>query len=129
MEIAEEEIKKYQNLYPGKSDEIWESFSILKASQPMRDKAEYIYRKHVQELLERVASGEDTSAPTGPELLSYMSEMSLRAPLTHDAAAAYYRVASECFPNKDFGPEIRPTWEGGVQQFLNELKSKITVNR
>jgi len=45
-----------------------------------------LYRWHIRELLRRAAAGEPLDEPTRAETLAVLSESSLNAPLSHDAA-------------------------------------------
>jgi len=61
MEIAEEEIARAQERWPEKRKEIWDTFKYLGLGTCTIPEgyADRLYRAHCQEILERVARGED----------------------------------------------------------------------
>lgn len=80
MEISEEEIESAQARHPWKSGLIWNAFTLLQGTYPLSGKSDDLYRAHCRELLERVAEGVDTSHPTKAEILSFLVDLTLKAP-------------------------------------------------
>lgn len=59
-----------------------------------------LYRPHVAELLRRIVEGGDLRDPTAAEMLGLVAESTLAAPPTSQAAALYFRLFRELFPEK-----------------------------
>jgi hypothetical protein len=91
MARAEEEIEAAQHRHPAAADRIWNSFSLLRPTQPLM-RTEMVYRAHCRELLDRVARGDDTRPGTTAECCAALSEASLRAPLRSSGVGLYARM-------------------------------------
>ena len=85
IEVAEEEIEKAKTEFPDKADLIHQCFLPLQRPRVLRGK-DTLYWWHIRELLRRAAAGEALDEPTRAETLAVLSETSLDAPLSHDAA-------------------------------------------
>jgi hypothetical protein len=106
MNWAEEEIAAASGRHPGQADAIYHSFRILLP----RDigpgmGTEFVYRGHVQELLERVAAGADLRPATAAEVCLALVETSLRAPMHGTAAGLYFRMWLAGFPDNPLTAE------------------------
>jgi hypothetical protein len=100
MDWAEEEIAAASRRYPGRADAIYHAFAVLLP----RDigpgmGTEFVYRGHVQELLQRVAAGADLRPATAAEVCLALVETSLRAPMHGPAAGLYFRMWLRAFPD------------------------------
>src|SRR5437016_3464821 len=70
MDWAEDEISKAQQRHPECADVLYHAFRLLTPSPipQQASPAEFVYRSHCRELLERVASGQDTRPATDAEI-------------------------------------------------------------
>ncbi|MFB7378591.1 hypothetical protein ACFC6U_27855 [Kitasatospora purpeofusca] len=104
MEWAEEEIEaarqRHQETARGP---LWRSFSLATPTLDLLMN-ERLYRVHVRELLERVATGRDTRPATDAEMMIGLLESSLQSPLTSSAACLYMRIFARALP-----PEFHET--------------------
>lgn len=91
MEWAEEEIAKARARHPRHADRIYHSFLLLTPTHQLM-RAEFVYRAHCRELLDRVAAGEDTRPGTAAEVCCAISAVSLASPLRSAAAGLYMRM-------------------------------------
>jgi hypothetical protein len=100
MEIAEEEIAKARggNTEPDNDDPLWRAFRLL--SQSRFKMVDFVYRGHCQELLERIAKGDDTRPATDAEMAHGLCETSLEAPMKESAVALYMRIFHRRFPEQ-----------------------------
>ncbi|MGI5185475.1 hypothetical protein ACQEVZ_55455 [Dactylosporangium sp. CA-152071] len=101
MDWAEDEIKRATRRHPDQADMLYHAFSLV---QP-RDigtgmGAEFVYRAHVRELLERIAAGADTRIPTAAELCLVCTQVSLQVPLHGALAGLYFRMWLRAFPDR-----------------------------
>jgi hypothetical protein len=101
MHWAEDEIASAIRRHPYHADALYHSFELIRP----RDigpgmGAEFVYRSHAAELLDRVAAGADTRPATAAELCLLCCEASLRAPLHGPAAGLYFRMWLQAFPDK-----------------------------
>lgn len=101
MDWAEDEIEQASRRHPDQRDTLYHAFSV---AQP-RDigtgmGAEFVYRSHVRELLERVAAGADTRIPTAAEMCLVCAQTSLKVPLHGAAAGLYFRLWLRAFPDR-----------------------------
>ena len=131
MEIAEEEIQKAQQRYPAKSDLLYACFCLLGPGQvPFRGCSDEAYRHHCRELLERAATGQDPRPATQAEVMLFLSEASLLAPLIGDASHLYNRLFCEVMPDgaaliagKGYVPP--EAFSGSADELLAELQRKL----
>lgn len=100
MDWAEDEISKAQDRHPECADALYHAFRLLTPSPILQQAspAEFVYRSHCRELLERVASGQDTRPATDAEIACMCCEASLVAPLTTAAVGLYMRMWNRAFP-------------------------------
>jgi hypothetical protein len=106
MDWAEEEIAAASRRYPGRADAIYHAFGVLLP----RDigpgiGTEFVYRGHVQELLERVAAGADLRPATAAEICLALVETSLRAPMHGPAVGLCFRMWLAAFPDNPLTAE------------------------
>jgi hypothetical protein len=105
MDWADDEIEQASHLHPDQADALYHAFSLLRP----RDLAtsmgvEFVYRSHVRELLERIATGADTRGPTAAELCLVCAQISLKVPLHGAAAGLYLRLWLRAFPDRPITP-------------------------
>jgi hypothetical protein len=100
MNWAEDEISQAQERHPACADALYHAFRLLAPSPILQQAgpAEFVYRSHYRELLERVAAGQDTRPATDAEIACLCCEASLVAPLSTAAAGLYLRVWNRAFP-------------------------------
>jgi len=130
MEIAEEEITRAQERWPGKREEIWDTFKYLSlgtCSIP-EGYSDRVYRAHCREILERVAGGEDLRPGTDAECMVALCEMSQMTPLEWDAAALYQRLFERRFEGTR-GFEIREEYPGSSHGLENKLRKRLARER
>jgi hypothetical protein len=99
MDWAEDEIEKAQKRHPECADALYHSFKLLTPSAILQQArpAEFVYRSHYRELLERVAKGEDTRPATDAEIVCMCCQASLITPLNTAATGLYMRVWERAF--------------------------------
>jgi hypothetical protein len=88
---AEDEIEAAQRRRPDTADRIGRGFRLLRPTFP-RMSNESVYRSHCRELLDRVASGDDTRPGTAAECGIALAETSRRVPLRTSAVGLYTRI-------------------------------------
>jgi hypothetical protein len=100
MDWAEDEIEKAQQRHSECADALYHAFRLLTPSPILQQAspAEFVYRSHYRELLERVASGQDTRPATDAEIACLCCESSLVASLNTAAVGLYMRVWNRAFP-------------------------------
>jgi hypothetical protein len=91
MDWAEEEIAQARQRHPTMTDTLYHSFTLLTPTHDLM-KTEVVYRAHCRELLDRVASVQDTRPGTAIEVCCACSATSALAPLTSPAAGLYMRT-------------------------------------
>ncbi|MFC8532065.1 hypothetical protein [Nocardia sp. NPDC057227] len=91
MEWAEEEIVAARARNPRRADRIHHSFCLLNSHHD-RMATEFVYRSHCRELLDRVATDQDTRPATAAEICCAMLQISLFSPLRSSAASLYFRM-------------------------------------
>ncbi|MBO0884714.1 MAG: hypothetical protein J2P17_31155 [Mycobacterium sp.] len=101
LDAGEEEIERAQKRHPEKANEIWHAFSILVPSDAMQSMAEFVFRSHCRELLERIVTGADTRPGTAAEVCATLCAASQVAPLTGTAAGLYHRMWAQAFPDME----------------------------
>lgn len=91
---AESEIQAAMRRHPGAADRLWHSFALLAAplEHVERMRREEVYRAHAQEILERVAAGEDTRPATAVELVAALLGTATTAPLSHEGFGLLARM-------------------------------------
>ena len=129
MEVAEDEIAKAQNRHPDAKEKLWNAFRLMQPGVLLGFPDE-LYRAHCRELLERIYQDLDTRPGTQAECLVAFSEMSLVAPLRHDAELAMKHLFVSLFPNQAAQWDVVPTYEtyqGATNEILAQVRSKAAV--
>jgi hypothetical protein len=101
MDWAEDEIAKATARHPEQADVLYHAFTLLRP----RDigpgmGTEFVYRGHVRELLERIATGADTRPGTAAEICLAFSEISQIAPMRESGNGLYFRMWLAAFPDQ-----------------------------
>jgi hypothetical protein len=132
VSVAEEEIAAGQQRHPELADHIWHmGLKMLAPRDDLLIKAEFVYRAHCRELVERVAAGQDTRPGTTPECVVACSRASALAPLTTAGTGAYMRLWAEAFPDHPVMEEDqREHYEAlrgdTIDHHIAELRRKLT---
>jgi hypothetical protein len=130
MEIAEEEIQRFQERHPERAAAIQKTFLPLRwmLNEPA---PEPVFRHHVQELLQRVVDDVSLSPGTRAEALIAFHVTSLKAPLTSEAmivAIDLFRQIYGDLPSvTDHG--LKEPWPGAGDELLAGLYRKLSQDR
>jgi hypothetical protein len=101
MDWAEDEIERATRRHPDQADTLYHAFSLLQPRDiGMGMGAEFVYRSHVRELLERLVAGTDTRIPTAAEMCLVCAQASLKVALHGAAAGLYFRMWLQAFPDR-----------------------------
>jgi hypothetical protein len=97
---AEEEIEKAQRRHGERGrGPIWRAgFNLIRPTLDRTRTSEMLYRSHAAELLDRLATGQDTRTATTAEMIAALMETALRAPLTPSAFCLTMRLFLRAFP-------------------------------
>lgn len=107
MEWAEEEIRSARRRHPRQADIIHHAFGVLAPRNIGPDMGtEFVYRGHVRELLERVATGADLRPATAAEVCLTLVQTSLQAPMHGPGAGLYFRMWRQAFPGNQLTIEF-----------------------
>lgn len=99
MEWAESEIAAAIARHPAQGDLLHHGFGLLVPTHDLMA-TEFVSRSHYRELLDRLATGQDTRPGTAAEVACACAEASLVAPLSSTAAGLYFRMWESAFPDK-----------------------------
>ncbi len=130
MPVCEMEIELAQTRHPEQADRLWQhGFSLCMPTGNMSRLSAKIYRKHCQELLDRLALGQNTRPGTRAEMLVAFEFVSHAAPLPADWAFAYSTLFREVFPEQSerVGIAGHESYSGQVNEVLSEYRRKLTV--
>lgn len=136
MDWAEDEIEKSQRRHPEHADALYHSFRLLAPSAILQKArpAEFVYRSHCRELLERVAKGEDTRPATNAEIVCMCAEASQITPLNTAATGLYMRMWNRAFPGMrnafreiDDSGHYEAIAGSGIDACEEETRRKLTV--
>lgn len=122
---AEEEIEAAQKRHPDAVLKISDSFMLLQSTHVMMDKTEFVYRAHVRELLDRVATGEDTRPGTWTEIVCACHEVSLTMPLHGVLFGLYCRAWLRAFPGKALDVIDATHYEALYGSQIDEIESDV----
>jgi hypothetical protein len=134
MEWAEDEITAAQKRHPEMADLIYHGFKLLTPTHELLSTgAEFAYRAHCRELLERVAAGQDTRPGTAAEVACQCHDASLVCPLTETASGLYARMWQQAFPGQgDQWDASHGHYEGlhaaQIDDLERESRRKLTVS-
>jgi hypothetical protein len=122
MEIVEEELAGRDQ--PG-------AFMLLCPNDVLGGKAEWLYRSHVRELLDRLEIGMDTRPGTDAECLAALMTVVTAMPVTERARAAVHelwsRVAPDGIKERGLGdlPPTREVWEGSNEECIEDVRKRM----
>lgn len=98
-EWADDEIEHAIKEHPEAENDLFHAFKLVRPTMISGAwGTEFVFRGHARELLERVASGEDTRPGTAAECCLAMSKVSQELPLHGAAAGFYFRMWEQAFP-------------------------------
>jgi hypothetical protein len=102
IDWAEDEIAQAQQRHPASTDKLHHAFALLTVSPVLQREhlAEFVFRSHYREILERVAGGQDTRPATAAEIACACSHASMIAPLNTAATGLYMRMWNRAFPGQ-----------------------------
>jgi hypothetical protein len=94
--------------------------------------AEFAFRGHARELLERVAAGHDTRPATAAECCVAMAEVAMAIPLHGAAAGFYLRMWQQAFPSHpDCDPSLAAHYERahgpGIDRHERYVRRRLAV--
>jgi hypothetical protein len=101
MDWADDEIEQASRRHPDQTHALYHAFSLVRPRDIGTGMGvEFVYRSHVRELLERVASGADTRPPTAAEMCLVCTHIGLKVPLHGAAAGLCFRLWLRAFPDR-----------------------------
>lgn len=126
---AEEEVDTARKRHPESDTQIWDSFPLLPPTHRLMNN-ELVYRSHVRELLERVASGEDTRPGTWAEIVCVCCAVSLKIPMHGALSGLYFRAWDKAFPEQpmdfDGGPH-EALYASEIDDMERDVRRKLAV--
>jgi hypothetical protein len=122
IDLAEEEIDNACARYPHHRDTLFHSFRLLRPTLPRMTSA-FVYRSHCQELLDRVARGEDTRPGTAAEVCCLCADISTQVPLNSPAAGLYFRMWAQAFPHTPVADDRRAHHEALYADRINDYEA------
>lgn len=125
MNIAEREIAFAIEEHPSKKAIINDVFSSLCPSKLLNDVSEDFYALHCRELIERAMMGGQMEEATDVEMLAFMSNLTLQAPLISRAKGFYTRLFKKVAPDMLDLPDPWEEWDGAFEEFESEVRMKI----
>jgi len=136
MDIAEEEIARAKRRHPKHKDRIFQLFRQLCPTPPLAHVLDDVYRRHCRELIERSIQCEDTKPATEAEVLGFLSQASLEAPLNRIPSLLYQQLFADILPVQartlpSLGRiESLDSYEqNALAELLHTLRRKLTSKR
>lgn len=133
VEWAEDEIEQAQKRHPDAGDLLYHAFPLLRPPRAGHPLPEFVVRGHARELLDRLASGEDTRPGTYAEICLVCSEASLHVPLGTTGTGLYFRAWLRAFPDvpifdgqADQQRHYEALKDTQIDQMERELRRKLT---
>ena len=137
LDWAEEEITQAITRHPSKRDQFFHSYPVL-APSTILFPVEFVYRGHFREILERIATGQDTRPGTAAEACCLLAEVSKATPFPPYGHGLYFRLWAKAFPGHQqlvpdsqlnhyealFGPKIDKL-EGDIRKDLTVKDRQI----
>jgi len=131
VDIAEDEIERAAARHPQAADDLFHCFRLLLPAFEARAwGTEFVLRAHCRELLERVASGEDTRPGTNAECLLAIAQVAMEVPLNGAAAGFYLRMWSAAFPGHelgDRGQHYEALYKGAIDDIERWTRKKLSI--
>lgn len=101
MDWADDEIAAATRRHPGQADLLYHAFTVLTPRHVGPGmSAEFVYRGHVRELLDRIANGADLRPATAAEICLTLSQVSLAVSMHGASAGLYFRMWLRAFPDR-----------------------------
>lgn len=132
LDWAEDEITHAQDRHRDVADVLYHWFSLLTATHE-RMSAEFVYRAHARELLERVSAGLSTKPGTAVEVALSLMQVSLATPLNTTAFGLYLRMWRQAGlpdlgePVEGFDEHYEAIAASGIDQFEAIARRKLAV--
>ncbi|SDD55672.1 hypothetical protein [Actinokineospora iranica] len=125
MEWGEDEIVAARARFPQAADLLFHSFTLLRPGDNLtRSSTEFVYRSHCRELLDRVASGEDTRTATAAEICCVVGQVSKEIKLTSAAFGLYTRMWIKAgFPYLQEFTEVSGHYEAVLRTTIDDYES------
>jgi hypothetical protein len=124
--IADQTVREMQEVYPDFADIIDQTFKTLTPTEPLMDKSPELFKAHCRELVFRRISGENIKPATDAEIISAISDLSLRAPLKRDCVYVMQKLFKKLFPDrlKEL-PEIQESYKGSHFKIEMDLRRNL----
>lgn len=125
MDWAEDEIARAARRHPGTADTLFHSFRLLTPQDRMG--VEFVYRGHARELLERVATGQDTRPGTAAEVCLAIVAAGKVAPVNVTAFGLLTRMWAQAFPGHPIDAAqaaLNPHYEAVRGQAITDLEAE-----
>lgn len=133
MAIAEKEIEAAIERWPIKATALDAAFGLACPSEALARCPARVYRAHMRSLLEAVAEGGDTRAPTAAEMLMVVMRTTLKTPVSPEFQALYARLFLETFGEEhaeivgDLAEPSTHVHEQGVDDLRVGLERQLRV--
>jgi hypothetical protein len=131
VDVAEDEIAQAIKRHPDAADDLFHAYPLLLPAIVSRAwSTEFVLRGHCRELLERVATGQDTRPSTTVECLLAMAEVSKAIPLGGAAGGFYFRMWHKAFPEhelSDRGPYYEAIYRGRINEIEKWTRKKLAI--
>lgn len=85
--------------HPERRAELWDSFKTAGEIEALGNR-EMLWKPHREEIVRRVAKGQDLGLRTDAEVLAILLETSVATPLTTDGSAACWKLFARLFPEE-----------------------------
>ena len=132
VDISEDEIEQAIARHRQAADDLFHAFPLLlPAFGAQAWSTEFVYRAHCRELLERVATGEDTPPGTAVECVLAMRQVALAVPLNGPAAGFYLRMWRLAFPDhelSDRGQHYEALERDRIDDIERKTRKKLAVS-
>jgi hypothetical protein len=133
MDIAEQEIARAQRRHPKDKDRIFQLFRLLCPTPPLAHVLDDIYRSHCREIIARAVRRDDICPGTKAEMLGFLSQASLEAPLDRIPFLLYQQLFAELLPDQaaalSFEAIIDAYEQHRIEHLLHTLQHKLATKR
>ncbi|GAA1025682.1 hypothetical protein GCM10009557_00550 [Virgisporangium ochraceum] len=121
---ADEEIAAAAARHPDAAAAVDASFRLLAPTHSLF-RTEDLYRAHCVEILDRLATGDDTRPGTAAECCAVLSEVSLEVPLPTHAAGLYARMWSQAGLRPAALADMRTHYEAISATQIDDLETEL----
>jgi len=131
MQMAGELIELAKRREPSKATDIDSVFVSLRPSELLKNKADWVFKAHARELIRRAVNRRDLNPATRAEVMCFLYELSLKAPLRGQPASLYVDIFRSVAPKKltDKIEDMPEPWEGANEELEIELRKKLAQER